>query len=152
MIRHATIKDYDAIMGLLANFADAAPLDSLHKPQSDQRRVGHFLTELQRTGVVLVAEADGQIQGMILGQIQPDTWLPYIRTLRELAWWVEPDYRNTTVGYRLLKAYTDFGKHLQRTDQIDQFTLTLLTNSPDLGLEKRGWVPIETNYVYKGDR
>lgn len=150
MIRFADFDDYDRLMELMINFANSAPIDSLHNPDYEDRRIRHFLTNIMRSGVILVAEENNQVQGMIIAQIQPDSWLPYVKTLRELAWWVEPEYRNTTMGYRLLKKYTEVGRKMQEHGDIDQFTLTLMTNSPELKLDRRGWRPIETNYVYEG--
>ena len=105
MIRFADFKDFDRLMELMINFANEAPIESLHNPEYEDRRIRHFFASILQSGVIIVAEQNEQIQGMLIAQIQPDSWLPYVKTLRELAWWVEPEYRNTTMGYRLLKEY-----------------------------------------------
>jgi len=99
----------------------------------------------------LVAEADGIIQSVLIAQIHCDPWLPQIRTLREVAWWVEPEYRQSSMAGRLLKEYVKLGKKLKEAGHINNFVLTMLSNSPDLKLEKRGWREVERNYVYEGD-
>jgi hypothetical protein len=68
--------------------------------------------------------------------------------LKELAWWVEPSHRNSSLGYRLLKEYVKFGKALKEKNIISAFTLTTLEDSPIRDLERFGWRPIEKNYVY----
>lgn len=151
MIRHATLQDYDRIIELMTHFADAAPVVSLNNPRPDVRRLQHFLAGIQQSGVILVAEEADDLQGMLIAQTQPDSWLPYVRTLRELAWWVEPEYRNTTMGYRLLQHYKQTALFMKQQGHIDQFTITLMENSPQLDLEKRGWTPIETNYIFNGE-
>jgi hypothetical protein len=39
---------------------------------------------------------------------------------------------------------------MQDASVIDGFTLTNMEISPDFDLEKRGWKPIERNYLYEG--
>jgi len=148
MIRHATIQDYDRIMQLMINFANSSPYEPLQGPKYDDMYIRRLLDAFIKTGVILVGEKDGAIQGMLIGQIIPDIWLPHIKTLRELAWWVEPEYRHSSLGYRLLKKYQDIGKRLQKKEVINGFTLTNMEISPDFDLEKRGWCKAETNYVY----
>lgn len=150
MIRHADLKDFDRVMDLMVNFANHAPVDSYHDPEYNYRGVQHFLAQVKNTGCIIVGEADGEIQGMLIAQIMTDPWLPHIRTMKEMAWWVEPEYRNTTLGYRLLMEYVKFGKQLKDAGIIDNFVLTNMVTSPEFNLEKRGWRPIETNYVYEG--
>lgn len=150
MIRHADLKDFDRIMELMINFANSAPVDAYHDPEYNYRGVQHFLAGVKGTGCILVGEADGAIQGMLIAQIMTDPWLPHVKTMKEMAWWVEPEYRNTSMGYRLLMEYVKFGKGLKERGMINNFVLTNMTVSPDFDLEKRGWRPIETNYVYEG--
>lgn len=152
MIRNADMKDYDRIIEMLVNFANAAPLSVLNNPQYDVRRVKTILQKISQNGCVLVAEdRDKTIQGMLIAAIDNDIWMPHIKTLRELAWWVEPDYRHTTLGYRLLMEYVKVGKRLKAKEIIHNFTLTNLSISPNFDLVKRGWGTVETNYVYQGD-
>jgi N-acetylglutamate synthase-like GNAT family acetyltransferase len=150
MIRHADLKDFNRIMELMVNFANSAPVEAYHDPQYNYRGVQHFLAGVKNAGCILVAEHEGTIQGMLIAQVLCDPWLPHIKTMKEMAWWVEPEYRHTSMGYRLLMEYVKFGKELQSVGVIENFVLTNMTISPDFDLEKRGWRPIETNYVYEG--
>jgi len=150
MIRHAVLRDYDRIVQLMVNFANAAPIEDYHNPQYDQRCTHNCLSISQQSGCVLVAEADGEIQGVLIAQIHVDQWMPHIRTLKEVAWWIEPQYRHSSMAGRLLKEYVKLGEKLKTVGAINNFTITLLANSPDLKLEKRGWRAIETNYAYEG--
>jgi len=54
------------------------------------------------------------------------------------------------LGYRLLKEYVNIGKTLVDKKIIEGFTLTNMEISPDFDLEKRGWRPVEKNYIYEG--
>jgi len=150
MIRRATLQDYDRIMAMMINFADSSPVSALHNPQYDDMYIRRLLDNFMRTGVILVAERETELQGMLIAQIIPDVWLPHVKTMREVAWWVEPEHRHSTMGYRLLKEYVKIGEKLVDKDIINGFTLTNMEQSPAFDLKKRGWSPIETNYIYEG--
>ena len=148
MIRPATIQDYDAIMAMMINFANSSPFSPLHDPKYNDMYIRRLLDSFGKNGCILLGEKDGVVQGMLIAQIQTDAWLPEISTMKEIAWWVEPAQRMSSMGYRLLKEYVTVGTRLQDNDIINGFTLTNMVQSPDFKLEKRGWEKIETNYVY----
>tara|TARA_R110001606_G_scaffold102569_1_gene224951 strand:- start:612 stop:926 length:315 start_codon:yes stop_codon:yes gene_type:complete len=102
------------------------------------------------SGCILLAEEKENTIGMLIAGIAPDPWLPEVKTLREVAWWVDEEYRLTTAGYKLLLKYIELGNKLQDEELICGFTLTNMEQSPDFNLEKRGWRPIEKNYIYEG--
>ena len=150
MIRRAGIQDFDRIMEMMINFANSSPYAAHHLPQYNDKYVRNFLCHVIKTGIVLVGEVDNRIEGMLIGLISSDPWLPEVKTMREIAWWVEEEYRMTSLGYKLLKKYVEAGEKMTDAGLIDGFTLTLMDKSPDLGLEKRGWKPIERNFLYEG--
>jgi hypothetical protein len=151
MIRFADIKDFDKIISMMESFANAAPVEAYHDPVYNLRGVQNYLASVSNNGCIIVAENEhGEVSGMLIAQICADPWLPQVKNMREVAWWVEPDYRHTSMGYRLLMKYVEVGKNMKQNGIIDNFVLTTMINSPDLNLQKRGWRPIETNYVYEG--
>ena len=150
MIRRAGLEDFDRIMELMINFANSSPLTEHHNPQYNDMYVRNLLCDIIKNGVIIVGEYDGNIEGMIIASINNDPWLPHIKIMREMAWWVEPHVRNTTLGYKLLKKYIEFGEKMKQNGVIHQFTLTLMEISPEFDLEKRGWTKIEHNYMFEG--
>ena len=110
----------------------------------------HLLFQIKNSGCIIIGYQDEQPAGMLIARIMEDPWLPHVRTLKEMAWWVEPEHRGSTVGYRLLKEYVKTGEAMKASGVIENFTLTLMTESPDFDLEKRGWRSVETNYVFEG--
>lgn len=150
MIRYAKIQDFDNIMQMMINFANASPYAPLHDPQYDDGYIRNLLVNFMKDGAIIVGEKDGKLVGMLIALIQGDNWLPHVKSMRELAWWVEPEYRNSTIGYRLLEKYKHLGVSLQQKGAIQGFTLTNMETSPNFDLEKRGWRRLETNYVYEG--
>ena len=85
--------------------------------------------------------------GLIMGLITPTIWCNKTLALHELAWWVKPECRNGTVGYRLLKAYVDYGKQLKETGRIKMFTITKMVTSPDVKYQKFGFSKLDENWV-----
>ena len=150
MIRHATLQDFDRIMEMMINFANSSPYGAQHNPDYNDEYVRRLLCEFIKQGVILVGTVKGEIQGMLIAGITPDVWLPHIKIMKEVAWWVEPEHRMGTLGYKLLKKYIDSGEKLVENSIIDAFTLTNMEISPDFNLEKRGWREVETNYIYEG--
>ena len=150
MIRHATIQDFDRIMEMMIDFANQSPYYAHHNPIYNDEYVRRLLCEFIKAGVILVGEIDGKIQGMLIAGITPDVWLPNVRTMKEVAWWVDPEHRYSTLGYRLLKEYVKCGETMVERGVIDGFTLTNMEISPELDLEKRGWTKIESNFLYEG--
>tara|TARA_R110000803_G_scaffold4020_4_gene13782 strand:+ start:2752 stop:3243 length:492 start_codon:yes stop_codon:yes gene_type:complete len=160
-IRHATLQDFDRIMELMVNFANAAVYEPFWNPEYNDNYIRRLLITFQQEGCILLAVKDQPDQpdqvdqteivvGMLIAHMQGDPWLPQIKTLKELAWWVEPEYRNTTAGYKLLKQYVKLGEGLTEKGKIKGFTLTNMTNSPVQNFEKFGWTKVETNYIWGG--
>lgn len=149
MIRRAGIKDSQRIMEMLENFANAAPVDFYHNPKYNTRHVMNQLGEINHAGVILLGEIDGRAEGMIIAKICSDPWLPQIKVMREMAWWVEPDHRMGTLGYKLLKEYSRICCDLKERKIITAFTITTLTDSPINDMKRFGWRPIEQNYMYE---
>jgi len=150
MIRRATIQDYDSIMAMMINFANSSPYSALRNPEYNDMYIRRLLDSFGKEGCILLGEKNNEVVSMLIAQIQTDAWLPEIKTMKEVAWWVEPEHRMSSLGYRLLKEYVKIGKTLVEEQIIEGFTLTNMEISPDFDLEKRGWRPIETNYIYEG--
>ncbi len=150
MIRQAGLKDFDNIMDMMINFANSSPYEAHHNPQYNDKYVRNLLVSIIKQGIILIGDHKDKTVGMLIAGISSDPWLPEVKTLKEIAWWVEPDARNTTVGYKLLKKYIEYGVTMQSKGLINGFTLTNMTQSPDFDLEKRGWEKIEHNYLFRG--
>lgn len=85
--------------------------------------------------------------GLIMGIISPIIWCNKTLAMYELAWWVKPEFRKGTAGYRLLQAYIEYGNKLKQEGRIKLFTLSKLANSPDLDYSKLGFVKTDENWM-----
>lgn len=146
MIRLANRYDIPEILNLLRNFRAATPVP-LMAECDDERYITTLMTAGIVGGLCYVAERDGHLVGMIMGVIDHSMWDPHIYILKEMVYWVEPEHRNTTVGYRLLKQYVTTAREMVDSNRIQLFTMTKMTNSPDLNLERFGFSKVEETYV-----
>jgi len=149
-VRNAQIKDYDDIKRLMIDFANFNPIEDLHAPQYDFMHVNAVIDHILKTGIALVVEDNGRVVGMLLATIQGDLWLPHVKRMTEVAWWVESEYRGTSAGARLLNRYIAIGIEAKDKGHISTFTLTTLATTPDLKLEDRGWEAIDFNWAFRG--
>tara|TARA_R110000803_G_scaffold44457_2_gene94098 strand:- start:390 stop:854 length:465 start_codon:yes stop_codon:yes gene_type:complete len=152
IVRKATQDDFPDIKRLMVDFANANPVKLLHQPEYSKTHTDAVLTHLYKYGLMLVAEENRRVVGILLASVVADVWLPQLKRMSEIAWWVEESYRDTTAGARLLKKYVELGIEYQEKGIINNFTLTTLASTPDLKLNKRGWEPIDYNWVYQGDK
>jgi len=115
MIKQADVKDFDKIKKMFINFANSAPVDYLHNPQYDDAHIDQILFNCSRSGVLLYAEQDGKPAGFFIAMPAGDLWLPAgSPVMREAAWWVEPAYREGTVGGKLFLQYLQVCKELKK--------------------------------------
>ena len=147
VVRGAVFDDYEAIKRFMIDFANANPFKGLHNPHYNDMYANRLIDKIRKNGVALVAEKDGEIIGMLLAMVQGDIWLPIIKTMREVAWWVDPEHRGSSAGAKLLAEYTKVGDQLVDNNIISAYTITTLGMGDHLNLQKRGWSPIETNFV-----
>ena len=149
-IRRGEQKDWADIKRLMIDFANFNPVADLHAPKYSEKHTDAVLQHIMTYGVMLVAEEHNRVVGMLLATIQGDLWLPQVKRMTEVAWWVEESHRLTTAGARLLKEYIGIGVELQDEGHITSFTLTTLSTTPDMKLKDRGWEAIDHNWVWRG--
>lgn len=143
MIRQANKYDKTAILEMMKQFrqeSDIKQYQTLDNPEYWDELLNSML---YGKGIVFIEEG----KGLIMGMIAPVIWCNKTFGLYELAWWVKPEYRNGTTGYKLLKAYIDYAKKLKDENRIVLFTLSKLSNTPNLDYTKLGFVKTDENWI-----
>lgn len=146
MIRQATKYDIDKIITMLEHYRDASGLDHIKKANDRLHIIGLLTNILVGMGVIFIAE-DEELQGMLIAINVSNIWNPQVKELNELAYWVEPKYRNKTVGYRLLKSYLDYAELKKAQGAIEKYTISKMFNSPDLKYNKFGFSKLEEKWI-----
>jgi GNAT superfamily N-acetyltransferase len=143
MIRQATKYDKTQIIEMMKQFRAEADFPELLKVDNEE----HWNTMLDGIfagqGVVFLEEGKGLLMAIVL----PTIWCNKTFAMHELAWYVCPEERNTTIGFRLFAAYLAYGKQLKEQGRISYFTITKIDTSPNFKYEKYGFRKKDENWI-----
>jgi len=104
-----------------------------------------IVKELLSNPNVIYIEEPGK--GCILGIVYPHFLNPEYTICQELGWWVEPEWRGTTLGMRLIKQFETAAK-LAGADKIIMIRLDSLEPDKieDIYL-RTGYRPLERSFI-----
>ena len=142
-MRQATKYDNIEIIEMVKCFRDESKIEA-YKELNNEAYFCRLLAEIYAGRGVVYLEPG---KGLIIGVIAPIIWCDKTYAMYELAWWVRPEFRQTTVGYRLVKAYIDFGNKLKNEGRIKLFTLSKLPGTPEMDYSKLGFVQTDENWM-----
>lgn len=143
MIRTATKFDIPYIVEMLRHYRDVTPWDILKECDNEEYIVKLLTQIFAGMGVIFLAEKDNKIIGMLIAAKTPNIWDPNLYIMNELAYWVEPEHRGSTAGYRLIKQYTKYCDEMKQHNKIKGYTISKMSNSPDLDYSKFGFNKLE---------
>jgi GNAT superfamily N-acetyltransferase len=143
MIRQATKHDKTQIIEMMQLFRAESHIEQYK--DLDNVEYWNRLLDNIFAGQGIIYIEDGI--GLIMGVVMPTIWCDKTLVLNELAWYVKPEHRNTTVGYRLLKAYVDYGKQLKESGRVKMFTIAKMVTSPDLKYGRFGFSKLDEIWI-----
>ncbi len=142
-IREANRWDQPELTRMILDYRRQSPIEILR----DCDNIENFHAILAQIwagrGIVFVAERDSKLVGMLIAIIVPNVWDPQVLALQELAYWVDPEHRMSTAGYKLLKRYKEYGEQAKQDGWIEYYTISKMISSPDLKYDKLGFEKIE---------
>ena len=65
--------------------------------------------------------------------------------MNEIAYWVEPEHRGSTAGYRLLKEYVEVCDDMKDSGKIHNYTMSQL-DGQNLDYSRFGFRPVEQTW------
>lgn len=143
MIRKATKYDKSEIIEMMKAFREESNIEQ-YKHLDNLTYWNKLLdTILAGQGVIFIDDG----KGLIMALITHTAWCDRTFQMYELAWYVKPEFRNTTVGYRLLKEYIDYGKQLKEQGRIKLFTIAKMVTSPDIKYDKFGFKKLDETWI-----
>ena len=143
MIRKATKYDKIQIIEMMKLFRAESNIEQFQEIDNEPYWNRLLDNILAGAGVVFIEEG----KGLIMALISHTAWCDKTYQMYELAWYVKPEYRNTTVGYRLLKTYVDYGKQLKAEGRIKLFSIAKMVTSPDVKYNKFGFAKLDENWI-----
>ena len=143
MIRQATKYDKTEIIEMMQLFRSEADIE--HYRHLDNIVYWNKLLDniIAGQGVVFLEQG----KGLLMAIITHTAWCDRTFQMYELAWYVKPEYRNTTIGYRLLKEYIDYGKQLKEQGRIKFFSIAKMTTSPNIKYDKFGFNKLDETWI-----
>jgi GNAT superfamily N-acetyltransferase len=147
LVRTLERADFDPVLDLMLEFSKESGVDSYDRTDYDRTAAKMILLRCQTGGISFVAQVDNRIVGMLLSICESDLWMPKIKRIRELAWYITPEYRNTRLGPFLYLEYVRQAERQRELKRITSYTMTKLRNSPDFDYERKGFRHIESTYV-----
>ena len=149
MIRKANKYDLPHLVEMMREYANESPTQMQNNPEQNNASYVQdlFFSLIVGKGFILV---DENLNGFIAAIKIRNIWRPSVYELHELAWWVKPEKRNTTLGGRLWNKFNDTANTMLENKEIDIICCTKMATSPTLNYEKRGYKYLETRY-YKDE-
>jgi N-acetylglutamate synthase-like GNAT family acetyltransferase len=142
-VRQANEGDLDWLLVQLREF-DSFAETKLSLFPKDEAIARGFLHQFVISQPFFVAEGFSGLTGFIAGTLGNHYLNPDIRVLNEVFWWVDPRYRGTSAGARLLECFIGFGRL-----KADWIVMALEHKSPvnPRALLKKGFRLQETSYL-----
>lgn len=143
MIRQATKYDKNQIIQMMLEFKEESKIQA-YKDINNLLYWNKLLDNiLAGQGVIFIEDNIG----LIMGIVAPSIWCDKTFCLHELAWYVRPQYRYKTIGYKLFKKYIDCANELKSLGRIKLFTIAKLHNSPDIDYSRFGFTKTDENWM-----
>lgn len=146
MIRVANKFDIPQVIEMLRHYRSATPWARLADCDNEEYITKLLSAVLAGMGRIFLSEKDNTITGMLLAVRTPNPWDPDLWEVHELAYWVEPEHRGTSAGYRLIKAYQDYCEDEKSAGRIESYTISKMVNSPDLDYSRFGFKKLEEQW------
>jgi N-acetylglutamate synthase-like GNAT family acetyltransferase len=143
MIRQATRQDKEQIIELMKLFRAESNIKQYQNLDNEPYWNRLLDTILAGAGIIFIEDN----VGLIMALITPTIWCDKTLYMQELAWYVKPEQRNTSIGYRLLKKYVDYGNELKTQGRISMFAIAKMVTSPDIKYGKFGFTKLDENWI-----
>lgn len=142
-MRQANKFDKQDIISLMLEFKNESDIQELREINNPEYWDRLLNTILAGAGIIFIEPG----KGLIMGLISHSVWCDKTLQLYELAWYVKPEYRNTSLGYRLLKSYVDYGNELKQSGRIKFFSIAKMITSPDIKYDRFGFKKLDENWI-----
>ena len=145
MIRQATKYDMPVLIEMMRDYSAQAPIKAIQKNEAhNESHVAQLMTIMMAgKGFVLI---DNENRGFLAAMVINNFWCPNVIELHEIAWWVKPEYRKTTVGGRLWKEFDRMAQKMINDGRVTFACTSVLANSPLIDYTKRGYKLMEATF------
>jgi N-acetylglutamate synthase-like GNAT family acetyltransferase len=139
MIREAKSEDIPRIQEMGSRSLREGPYKDLVGDNPEQ--TGKLALEVMQKGIILVAEEDGKLTGVLAFIIFPHYFSGEL-TAGELIWYVEPEYRKSFTALALLRA----AERMARGFAAKRMQFTAPTVEVGAAYQALGYQPVEVSF------
>jgi hypothetical protein len=143
-IRLANKYDILQLMEMLRHYRDSGTIKGL-SVDNEETALKILTAIVVGLGVAFVSEKDKKLTGMLLAIKSPFMWDANKLIMSEIAYWVEPEHRGSTAGYRLLAKYVEYCDKLKDDGIIVNYTMSQMAGQT-LDYSRFGLKPVETTW------
>ena len=143
-IRLANKFDIPNLLEMLRHYRDSGTIKGL-SVDNELTALKILTAMIVGLGIAFISEKDNKPTGMLLAIKTPYLWDQDKLIMNEIAYWVEPEYRGSTAGYRLLAKYVEHCDELMDNKTIVNYTMSQMAGQ-NLNYSKFGLKPAETTW------
>jgi len=146
MIRLATRSDLNLVADLIVEFLQSTSYDD-HTDHIDNEHIKKLVFSVLQHGYIWLY-FNGQVAvGLLVAVKEQNIWMPNKTSLREMVWYVRPEYRKTVGAGRLFIEFCQHAETLLNNGSIQGYFTTRMTSTTDYDLESRGFRLTEKLYL-----
>lgn len=142
-MRYATKYDMPHLIDMMKAYAEEAGITALKQNQNESHVKTLFYEMLKGRGFVLV---DDQLRGFLAAYITSNFWNKNVRELHEVAWWVMPEYRDTSIGGRLWFRFNKLAQDLLNQKRVQIVCTSLMPSSPEIDYTRYKFKPLQATF------
>ena len=148
MIRLATYADAHRIIDLVHDFLCETAYDQA-QDNFDREHTAKLIWTVQQYGWIWISEdlITEQLTGMLMAVREPNMWIPKKSQMREIVWYVRPEYRSTSLAGKLFLKYQEKAEDQLKSGRISGYFTTKMPTTQGLNLERRGFKLTELTYL-----
>jgi hypothetical protein len=148
MIRQArSIEDLSDAVQVVQQFLLETSYDQGQRASKNIHHIGSLIHGIFQQGHIWLAYHNDEPVGILAAVIEPNMWIPEVRQMREIVWFIDPNHRSTTLGGKLWLKYQETAEQLLAQGTITGYFTTRMTTTDPINLERRGFRLTEMTYL-----
>jgi hypothetical protein len=147
MIKLASTDDTLTVVNLLKSFLQETSYSQAVVASENFEHLCKITWMTLQHGYIWLAYVDETPVGVLLAVKEPNLWLPKARELKELVWYIRPEYRKNSIGGKLFLNFCKKGEELLKSGEIQGYFTTKMTTTDTIDYERRGFRQTEVTYI-----
>ena len=140
-------EDIENAVMLLKEFIKETIYRNHEDEVSNHMHLGKMVHMIMNNHYAWLAEIDGNPAGLLLAIKEKNIWAPTLKQMRELVWYVRPEYRHGTNAGKLFLEYCKTADELLDRGEIDGYFTTNMPTTNPINLERRQFKLVEQTYL-----